>query len=158
VIKNNFVALFGHIVISIIFFLILFPIGLKIDPNGDSFRMAPLFSIVSAFCWFLYIFWGYQVMEPQISKLKNLFSVSLLGILGLVLTIIDFSKLLSQNISGMSFTYSIATFSIFFIGLKDSFKGPVSALFVIVSIFSFIPSLLLWVGIEYHKKKITKLN
>lgn len=98
---------------------------------------------------------GYHVIEPQGTKLKNLLSVSLVSSLGLILTIIDFGKLFSPNTSGISIIYSITTSSIFFVisNLKGIIAVPSLILFIIVPIYNLLPSLLLWVGIEYHNKK-----
>lgn len=100
--KNNAIALVGHVVVLIIYFVIGIPLGVIFAPRGYETMLAISILVVSVICWFTYMLWGYHFITPQDTKIKNLLSVSVLGILGSIIGGLDFGlNVFSSNLKGI---------------------------------------------------------
>ena len=137
--KNNLLALFAHIciVITIVFILTFTNVS----------KFVSLLSIV------FYFFIG-SIFSNRGSKLKNLLSVSVVTALGLVIWMCDFIILESGRYSELKgvlyFYYNISQSYALPSDISSTSNG------LLVLWISFIPMLLMWLGLEW--KVNWKLN
>lgn len=141
---NNISAILIQIICFIIYFVIAFFLR--------DFTIGGV--ILSIFIWLIYIFSGTK-LTPQDSIIKNLLSVSSIGLLGIV------TLLLGQiNESRNFFSELLAVFvapgmGVILLFPKYIISNKVAATLVFCIIFC-IPTVLMWIGLQWKAKHINR--
>lgn len=136
--KNNLIVLILHIIIAAIFSTFLFFKGNLFIIWCGSFLVA-----------ILYVFTGTKIVS-QTSVLKDLLSVSSIAIIGMLLFGLAFT---SVYMTIVFYAYNSHVFSLYFIhGHKPDWYDNVIITRIVHLTFTLIPSILLWIGMEWKKR------
>jgi hypothetical protein len=144
-IRNNIFAILTHILCFIVYFIIAFFLRDFIIGGG----------ILSIFMWCVYIFVGKKLI-PQDSIVKNLLSVSVIGVLGLITWILGLgNRSISWNFRQLLAVFIVPSAGIIILLPKfimkyitgNSLVSPISTL---------IPTILMWIGLQWKARGIKR--
>lgn len=162
-IRNNISSIVYHIFISTLNFFAMFFIGFNSSlPRSEQERLARL-SLENFKSWtiflvtiILYFVFG-LFLKSYKSKFKNFLSVSLISFIGLLIMFIDLLRINTIfSFKVAKYYYVFASFNITAIGNTKRFNNSNSI--IICIIFILIPSLAIWLGIEFKKKLANDIN
>lgn len=153
-IRNNLISFIIHICIVLLNIYILFVNGLT----------TPWLSLLtSLFYVFLYFFTGTR-LSPQKNKLMNFFSVMLIGIVGVLiwgLALMGVAEPSEGLLKIGFFTYLtlayVSNLSGFLFLIKGIGIGEFAG-YVLFLISFFIPSILLWLGLNYRGSRDRRIE
>lgn len=142
--RNNLLALLLHVGLNLLVFAAFI-----------YTKSSPAVVVLTPFVTVLYVLFG-RAMSPQGSSLRNLLSVFVVSLIGILIWSYCYSISLQPGESGVSWIFYgmyifwlMPLFDLVQMGAPDKWG----------ILFSFVPSLLLWLGMEWKyrtESKVTK--
>lgn len=157
-IKNNIIAFVFHIVLCILLTISGMWFFNNSSESNSIFATILLIILAPLVYLFLgYFFTKYNIFKTQNIKLKNLISVSSISVIGVMIWIFCYATVgFVQGDSGMEWILNIIYATPFITTMSILSDINIINVFLEMFLLAFLPSILLWIGIElsvYRKGK-----
>jgi hypothetical protein len=155
-VRNNVMGLLYYLIINIIVFSIttfIVDYLYKMKLTYLEFNIEPPVFLI-AICMFIVT--GRFLLKNQGSKSKNIFSVCLITIIGIIIAIQDFISSARINPFGLYWAYIYPINSLLVDKIGVYWYGMER--FLLNCMFTFIPSVFMWLGIQWRENKIMRIG
>ena len=145
--KNNLITLIAHL------FSILIIVVLMFSTNFGSLNPDIIMFIISIGILIFYMFIGTKLCLQK-SKIMDLLSVSSAVWIGIFLWIIDcLTNWISLSYPGEIYSYYVSPVITLFFGFPEKFINIIKGVPIIQLSYSLIPSVFMWLGLEWKRKR-----